>query len=619
MRDFHRAVMSSIMAFGLAAIYSNGAFAREEAQASVPQAHADAPLRPFWSKRETGYLTTRDGTKLAYTVLLPDGSGPFPVVLNYTGYDPQALGGPAYLRGDAAMSINLDKELLAKGFAIAGLNARGTGCSEGIFDFSDINFGPDGSDAVEFLAKRPWSNGKVGMNQLSWAGLSQLLTAAERPPHLVAIAPGMVSADTRDSGAPGGVPQPMMRLGWWQFVSTRWANVAEDAKVRNDQQCIAQVAANRQNANRQSPTTIAFMHPFRDDYTERRNVLLRAANIEVPVLSVTAFQDQVVTSRNGHYLDAIDPKRLWVVGTNGPHDMYHAPSIRAKIVRFFEHLMQGKANGFDREPRTELHLESSSTAHGFAVGDEAKPGFVLALPQYPVAVDTRRFVLGSGQAMVEGGIADGAPDAFQSPFAAPTVNADIMGDSWGPLPDGYEKGRAVFTSPPLQAPLVTTGSGSANLWISSTGPDADVQVTLTEVRADGQEIYVQRGWLRLSNRALDAGRSTELQPHLYDRAETLIALKPGEPVLGSVELPNFSHAFRAGSRIRIWIDNPSTTGFLGFSPFSMPATVKVWHDPDHVSYLALGAVRGVKVPHRPFPCGTVLKQPCRVDPLAEPK
>ena len=56
------------------------------------------------------------------------------------------------------------------------------------------------------------------------------------------------------------------------------------------------------------------------------------------------------------------------------------------------------------------------------------------------------------------------------------------------------------------------GSGSADLWIASSETDTDLQVTLTEVRPDGKETYVQSGWLRASKRALDEERSTELQP-----------------------------------------------------------------------------------------------------------
>src|SRR5689334_15666979 len=87
-----------------------------------------------WAQRLTGYLTTTDGVKLQYSVLLPKSSGRFPVVINYSGYDPGAIGGLAYREGDSAMSPNLDRTLLEHGYAAMAVKARGTGCSQGEVD-----------------------------------------------------------------------------------------------------------------------------------------------------------------------------------------------------------------------------------------------------------------------------------------------------------------------------------------------------------------------------------------------------------------------------------------------------------------------------------------------------
>jgi predicted acyl esterase len=56
-----------------------------------------------FARRLTGYLPVRDGTQLRYSVLLPKGKGPFPVIVNYSGYDPGSIGGPAYLDDNTAM------------------------------------------------------------------------------------------------------------------------------------------------------------------------------------------------------------------------------------------------------------------------------------------------------------------------------------------------------------------------------------------------------------------------------------------------------------------------------------------------------------------------------------
>ena len=60
---------------------------------------------------------------------------------------------------------------------------------------------------------------------------------------------------------------------------------------------------------------------------------------------------------------------------------------------------------------------------------------------------------------------------------------------------------------------------SVDLWLRSTAPDTDLEVTLTELRPDGQERYVQSGWLRASHRKLDPAMTTKLRPWHTDTAE----------------------------------------------------------------------------------------------------
>src|SRR4029079_6809541 len=70
-------------------------------------------------------------------------------------------------------------------------------------------------------------------------------------------------------------------------------------------------------------------------------------------------------------------------------------------------------------------------------------------------------------------------------------------------------GTAVsYTTEPLKQDATALGTGSLDLWMASTAVDTDLQVTLTEVRPDGQEEYVQAGWLRASHRKLDEAQST---------------------------------------------------------------------------------------------------------------
>ena len=129
-----------------------------------------------------GYLETRDGTLLSVMVRLPGpaAGGPYPTVVEYSGYTPSDPDEPQPAMGLAA-------EL---GFATVGVNMRGTGCSGGAFEYFEPLQSLDGYDAIEVISRQPWvEGGQVGMVGLSYPGLSQLFVAQYRPPGLKAITP----------------------------------------------------------------------------------------------------------------------------------------------------------------------------------------------------------------------------------------------------------------------------------------------------------------------------------------------------------------------------------------------------------------------------------------------
>ena len=135
-----------------------------------------------------GYLTTRDGTRLAIDVRLPAGPGPYPTLIEYSGY---GYADPA----GAENGISPIATLL--GFAVVDVNMRGTGCSGGAFSFFEPLQSLDGYDVIETVAHQPWVlNHKVGMIGVSYGGISQLFVAATDPPDLAAIAPLSVIDDT---------------------------------------------------------------------------------------------------------------------------------------------------------------------------------------------------------------------------------------------------------------------------------------------------------------------------------------------------------------------------------------------------------------------------------------
>ena len=580
---------------------------------------AQGPAAPFWAKRLTGYFTTADGVRLRYSVLLPKASGRSPVILSINGYDAGSIGGTAYLQYRTSMSLELDKRLVEAGYAVMGVNAAGSGCSEGPLEYTRPQLGRHGAEAVEFAASQAWSDARVGMVNWSYGGSSQLATAQNRPPHLRAIVPGMVLTDFRDALMPGGVPAPGFITPLRVSMRAFWEKVvAQTATEEGDAACLAQIPKNLAAEDTNSVMHLFLSHPLRDDHMKSFDLAPHADRVQVPVLSLEAFQDQAITPRSGYYQSRLDPSGLWSVQTNGRHDMYLAADFQAMAVRFLDRFVKGENNGFERDtPRTTVWMETSETG-GSTLQRRVSPKARWVVERGPVRsgdLAVKAFHLGAGQTLADAP-SGGAADGFDYPGAGVVVN-DIAGRGfWGPLPADWKTAGVAYTSPPLGEDMMVYGPGSADLWVTAGAGDADLQVTVTELRPDGQETYVQRGWLRLSNRALDASRSTSLLPVRLEQPGQPMPLLPGRPVLARVEIHKMGHYFRRGSRLRIWIDTPAQTGGLVFDTFTQRQRIHVLHNAQYDSVVRLAVLKDVEGPAGYPACGETILQPCRPDPLA---
>jgi predicted acyl esterase len=152
-----------------------------------------------------------------------------------------------------------------------------------------------------------------------------------------------------------------------------------------------------------------------------------------------------------------------------------------------------------------------------------------------------------------------------------------------------------------------------NLWLKSTATDTNLQATITEVRPDGQEVYVNRGWLTASQRKLDEQASTATMPVQTHLESDVEPLEPGTPTHVRVEVFPFEHIFRAGSRIRLVIDTPSQTGGWNFQPIANGGVNSILHDSEHHSELVLSTMHRASFQQGYPECDTVLNQPCRPD------
>jgi len=561
-----------------------------------------AAADPAGTARESGYITLPDGVTLAYTAVYPNDGLPHPTLFEYSGYNPGSVPDQPYI-----------DRYVSKGYAFIGVNIRGTGCSGGTFDFFEPQQGLDGAFVIDhFIATRPWSNGDVAMIGKSYPGITQLFVAQERPAHLKAIAPGHFYGDIyRDVAYPGGIFNYSF-AALWTFISqpTPGRGSALAAIAGGDSTCAANFAQQEVTNLRYNTFLQAQQHPFIDDLVRERSPIVRAKDIDVPIFTAIAWQDEQVGPREVLFLEQLDVP-YWAIVTNGDHGMYRTPTSLTLLDAYLDHFLRGTDNGFEDNPHVMVWWEAQA--------DSRAPTWVTGLSSWPAAASAKRLYLGAGGALTESATAAGGmPD----PYVYPAGSQGIANPRYGTssLPDVYTwplkplPGTAVsYTSAAFTEDTVLLGSASLDLWLASTAPDTDLEVTLTEVRPDGQEMYVQKGWLRASHRAEDMALSTELRPvqtHLLDDFEPLV---PGTPTAMRVEIFPFGHVVRAGSKVRVWIAAPTVLPELwGFAFLPMPAVNLVYHDATHPSSLVLPVADGIAIGSAGFPtCGSVIRQPCR--------
>ena len=160
------------------------------------------------------------------------------------------------------------------------------------------------------------------------------------------------------------------------------------------------------------------------------------------------------------------------------------------------------------------------------------------------------------------------------------------------------------------------GNGEVELWVQSKAKNVDLQATISEVRPDGKETFVQGGWLRTDARKMDKSESSLGNPVPTLAEDDAKTLKKGKFVQVRVPLYYQGHTYREGSQIRVTIQAPGgdqpTWAFeeTTTDPEGTP-WVAIAHDKKHPSRLVLPVTPGVEAP-TPLPeCPALRGEPCR--------
>ena len=480
--------------------------------------------------REDLFIAMRDGVRLAATLYLPDGDGPWPALL-------EAL---PYRKDDLTASYRSEYERFAAefGYAVCRLDIRGTGSSEGApVDEYTVEEHEDIEEVIAWLASREWSNGNVGMYGTSWSGFNSLQVAMRRPPALKAICSIFASDDryADDVHYFGGALKQLDLVDWPTYMEA--GNVlppvprvfGENWREEWERRVTGYTPWTLNWLEQQTYGPYWKHGSLREDYGSIRaatmlvagwadgykNIALRGmANLTCPrrLLLGTWAHASLETSRPGPNIDLVP-----------------------EMARWWDRWLKGVGNGVDREPPIVVFVRRpTKPAHDMP----AYRGEWRFEEGWPLARGSET-PMPLGDALVPGRAAAEADEL--------EVRGDVGWTAWiscaGGLPWGQPQDQRpdeayslVYDWTPLESELEILGHPRVEVTVRSSAPVAYLSAKLCDVHPDGTSQLVTRGLLNLTHR---------------ESREEPTPLEPCAPYRVSVELEVTSWIFEPGHRIRL--------------------------------------------------------------------
>jgi uncharacterized protein len=394
--------------------------------------------------------------------------------------------------------------------------------------------------------------------------------------------------------------------------------------------------------------------------------------IKAPTLMIGAWQDEQTGGHWAYLLDSFpDDTYLRAIGQNGTHIEPFAPENLFAILEFLDLFVKKQTPQLEIGLRVlagELYAQllGSAPPEGASLalpddrfsGSSYEDALAAYLAEDPIII---RFDNGAGPTGAQAGFFGASESRSFSTWPVPEAapwelyftddgslsteavdGADAVSYSYDPawgartswtggdgcnewLPDPKASdgsscfdwqeqpaaNRASFVTPTLTEDVIAVGHGIVDLWLASDATDTDIEVALTEIRPDGQEIYVQSGWMRASRRALDPSMS---QPYIPWASLTEADVQPlvaGEMTQMEIGIFPFAHIFRAGSKVRLTVSSPGGNRVLWkFDSQPTPSVNTVGTAAANPSKLVLPVLTGASAT-TPLPPCVLRAQPCR--------
>jgi uncharacterized protein len=539
-----------------------------------------APKVPVRALHEQ--VAMRDGVKLSTNVYLPvNPPARLPAILERTPYGKGAEIAPNHLA------------FVERGYAVVVQDVRGRYGSQGAFDPLRQE-GPDGYDTIEWIARQPWSDGKVGMIGGSYRGIVQWKAALTGNPHLKAIFPVVSGSDDYLDRfySSGGAMKLGHRLGWMSENLQAPGFHPDFAKfVLHLPLRTSDIAATGWTTQLWRDVTA---HPTYDAFWRNLSVIAQIDRVKIPVFAVGGWYDNFAESDLAAYnaLRRTSSTNRVLIGP-WPHNMSvgfngvdfgpdaSAP-IRSLQFEWFDQWLKGKDTPLVSEPPVKMFVMGSNRWRE----DREWP---------PKDARARHLYLESNGVLADRAPAHDPEDRFTFdprdpvPTRGGAVCCNPKVFAWGPFDQRPVEQRPdvlVYSTAPLKQDTEVTGPVQVVLYVATSAKDTDFTAKLIDVFPDGSARNLTDGLQRLRYR------------NSLERAEFAT---PGEIYRVTIDAGVTSNVFLKGHRIRVEVSssnfprfdrNPNTGGAIADETRLLKASQKVYHDREHPSQVVLMVVPG---------------------------
>lgn len=494
--------------------------------------------------RTSLYVPVHDGTRLAVNIYRPAKQAKaerVPTIFAFTPYRAR------YLK-DGAIVETFDqaifgfRDLVHAGYAVVIADIRGKGASfgkrRGFLDRTEAN---DGHDLVQWVARQPWSDGKVGLTGCSYLGGTTMLIAGTRPPAVKAVFTAATDLDKYSFVRNGGVTaQFNTRPDEPLEVDAASVPVDADSSGALLKQAVAQHAGNTPMA------ALWAGMPYRDSLSSLTGT--RFWEEVGPYTHLKALRDPAVAWYFWSNWEDEPTEQMILAARNIPGKLILGPGshcvgpkqfdIAGEQRRFFDRYLRGIDNGIDREPRYTWWREDG--AGGELVRSSRLPG--VGITRTPLFLTA-----GSGaNAMLRAT----TPAAGERRFR---VNYDFGdGEYFAFWPKPLDAFGPTWTSAPLAAPARMEGYPVARIRAAIDRPDAILFAYVEDVAPDGAATVIAHGRLAASHRKLSTAPYDKLDLPYHSGLKADVApMTPGTPETLAFSLSPRAYTFASGHRIRV--------------------------------------------------------------------